>query len=59
MDQETGGAVPGGGLDERPPVYRGLPEVLAVQGGPIEVPHTLHPLIVVMAGADGFDPHED
>jgi tRNA-splicing ligase RtcB (3'-phosphate/5'-hydroxy nucleic acid ligase) len=49
----------GGGLDESPHVYRRLPDVLAAQGGTIEVLHTLRPLIVVMAGAEGFDPYKD
>jgi tRNA-splicing ligase RtcB len=49
----------GGGLDESPHVYRRLPEVLAAQGGTIEVMHTLRPLVVVMAGADEFDPYKD
>jgi tRNA-splicing ligase RtcB (3'-phosphate/5'-hydroxy nucleic acid ligase) len=49
----------GGGLDESPHVYRRLPEVLAAQQGTIEVLHTLRPLIVVMAGADLFDPYKD
>jgi tRNA-splicing ligase RtcB (3'-phosphate/5'-hydroxy nucleic acid ligase) len=49
----------GGGLDESPHVYRRLPEVLAAQGGTIELLHTLRPLIVVMAGADEFDPYKD
>jgi tRNA-splicing ligase RtcB (3'-phosphate/5'-hydroxy nucleic acid ligase) len=49
----------GGGLDESPHVYRRLPEVLAAQGGTIEVLHTLRPLIVVMAGAEEFDPYKD
>ena len=49
----------GGGLDESPHVYRRLPEVLAAQGETIEVLHTLRPLIVVMAGADEFDPYKD
>jgi tRNA-splicing ligase RtcB len=49
----------GGGLDESPHVYRRLPEVLAAQGGTIEVQHTLRPLIVVMAGAEEFDPYKD
>ena len=51
--------VRGGGLDESPHVYRRLPDVLAAQGGTIEVLHTLRPLIVVMAGADEFDPYKD
>lgn len=49
----------GGGLDESPHVYRRLPEVLDAQKGTIEVLHTLHPLIVVMAGPDMFDPYKD
>jgi tRNA-splicing ligase RtcB len=49
----------GGGLDESPHAYRRLPEVLAAQEGTIEVMHTLTPLVVVMAGADEFDPYKD
>jgi tRNA-splicing ligase RtcB len=49
----------GGGLDESPHVYRRLPDVLAAQRGTIEILHTLRPLIVVMAGADMFDPYKD
>jgi tRNA-splicing ligase RtcB len=49
----------GGGLDESPHAYRRLPSVLAAQQGTIEVLHTLKPLVVVMAGADEFDPYKD
>ncbi len=49
----------GGGLDEAPHAYRRLPEVLKAQGDTIKVLHTLRPLIVVMAGADEFDPYKD
>jgi tRNA-splicing ligase RtcB len=49
----------GGGTDESPHVYRRLPEVLAAQEGTVEVLHTLRPLVVVMAGADEFDPYKD
>jgi tRNA-splicing ligase RtcB len=49
----------GGGLDESPQVYRRLPDVLAAQQGTVEVLHTLRPLVVVMAGADEFDPYKD
>ncbi|MDB4948311.1 MAG: hypothetical protein JWM27_960 [Gemmatimonadetes bacterium] len=49
----------GGGLDESPHVYRRLPEVLAAQGDTVRVLHTLRPLIVVMAGANEFDPYKD
>ena len=48
--KEKGVKLRGGGLDESPHVYRRLPDVLAAQGGTIEVLHTLRPLIVVMAG---------
>jgi tRNA-splicing ligase RtcB len=57
--KEKGVILRGGGLDESPQVYRRLPEVLAVQGPTIEVLHTLRPLVVVMAGADEFDPYKD
>jgi tRNA-splicing ligase RtcB len=33
--------------------------VLAEQGPTVEVLHVLRPLIVVMAGADEFDPYKD
>lgn len=56
---EKGVVLRGGGLDESPHVYRRLPDVLAAQGDTIEVVHTLRPLIVVMAGADEFDPYKD
>ena len=49
----------GGGLDESPHVYRRLPEVLSAQEGTVEVLHTLRPLVVVMAGANEFDPYKD
>jgi tRNA-splicing ligase RtcB len=57
--KEKGVILRGGGLDESPHVYRRLPEVLAAQEGTIEVLHVLEPLIVVMAGADEFDPYKD
>jgi tRNA-splicing ligase RtcB len=57
--REKGVVLRGGGLDESPHVYRRLPEVLAAQGDTIEVLHTLRPLIVVMAGANEFDPYKD
>ncbi|HEU4647613.1 MAG TPA: RtcB family protein [Gemmatimonadales bacterium] len=57
--REKGVILRGGGLDESPHVYRRLPEVLAAQGSTIEVLHTLRPLIVVMAGAEEFDPYKD
>jgi tRNA-splicing ligase RtcB len=49
----------GGGLDESPHAYRRLPDVLAAQGSTVEVLHVLRPIIVVMAGADEFDPYKD
>src|SRR6266568_3278905 len=49
----------GGGTDESPHVYRRLPDVLAAQGPTVQVLHTLRPLVVVMAGADEFDPYKD
>jgi tRNA-splicing ligase RtcB len=49
----------GGGLDEAPQAYRRLPDVLAAQGDTICVLHTLTPIIVVMAGANEFDPYKD
>jgi tRNA-splicing ligase RtcB len=49
----------GGGLDESPQAYRRLPDVLAAQGGTIEILHTLRPLVVAMAGADEVDPYRD
>lgn len=57
--QKKGVVLRGGGLDESPHVYRRLPEVLAAQEGTIETLHTLRPLIVVMAGANEFDPYRD
>jgi tRNA-splicing ligase RtcB len=57
--KQKGVILRGGGLDESPHVYRRLPDVLAAQKGTIEVLHTLRPLIVVMAGADLFDPYKD
>ena len=57
--REKGVVLRGGGLDESPHVYRRLPEVLAAQGDTIEVLHVLRPLVVVMAGAEEFDPYKD
>ena len=57
--REKGVILRGAGLDESPHAYRRLPAVLEAQGGTIEVLHTLRPLIVVMAGADMFDPYKD
>lgn len=57
--REKGVILRGGGTDESPHVYRRLPDVLAAQQHTIEVLHTLRPLVVVMAGADEFDPYKD
>ena len=57
--REKGVILRGGGLDESPQACRRLPSVLEAQRGTIEVLHTLRPLIVVMAGADLFDPYKD
>jgi tRNA-splicing ligase RtcB len=57
--EERGVVLRGGGLDESPHVYRRLPKVLEAQGGTVEILHTLRPLIVVMAGANEFDPYKD
>ncbi|HET9426404.1 MAG TPA: RtcB family protein [Gemmatimonadaceae bacterium] len=57
--REKGVILRGGGLDESPHVYRRLPDVLAAQHGTVEILHTLRPLIVVMAGANEFDPYKD
>jgi len=57
--QGKGVLLRGGGTDESPHVYRRLPDVLKAQGSTVEVLHTLRPLIVVMAGAEEFDPYKD
>ncbi|MHB1329291.1 MAG: RtcB family protein [Gemmatimonadales bacterium] len=57
--REKGVTLRGGGLDESPHAYRRLPKVLAAQGKTIEICHRLRPLVVVMAGADEFDPYKD
>jgi tRNA-splicing ligase RtcB len=57
--RKKGVVLRGGGLDESPHVYRRLGDVLAAQGPTVKVLHTLRPLIVVMAGANEFDPYKD
>lgn len=57
--EKKGVILRGGGLDESPHAYRRLPDVLSAQGDTIQVLHTLRPLIVLMAGADEFDPYKD
>jgi tRNA-splicing ligase RtcB len=49
----------GAGADEAPEVYRKLDDVLGPHADTIVVEHTLRPRIVVMAGADEFDPYRD
>ena len=49
----------GGDLDEAPQAYRRLPDVLAHHDGTVKIEHTLRPFMVVMAGADVFDPFKD
>lgn len=49
----------GADLDEAPQAYRRLPEVLAHHANTIEVTHLLHPVGVIMAGANEFDPYKD
>ena len=49
----------GGGLDESPHVYRRLSDVLSAQQETITVTNVLRPVIVVMAGANEFDPYKD
>lgn len=49
----------GAGADEAPDVYRKLDEVLGHHSDSIAIEHRLTPLIVVMAGADEYDPYKD
>jgi tRNA-splicing ligase RtcB len=49
----------GSDLDEAPQAYRRLPDVLAHHAGTVEIEHRLKPFVVVMAGADVFDPFKD
>jgi tRNA-splicing ligase RtcB len=49
----------GAGLDESPHCYKRLDEVIAHQGGTVEIVHTLKPIGVAMAGANEFDPYKD
>lgn len=48
----------GSGADEAPAVYKNLRDVLAHHAN-IEVLHVLHPIGVVMAGDDTYDPYKD
>jgi tRNA-splicing ligase RtcB (3'-phosphate/5'-hydroxy nucleic acid ligase) len=49
----------GGDLDEAPQAYRRLTDVLSHHDGTVEIEHRLRPFIVLMAGADVFDPFKD
>lgn len=49
----------GADLDEAPQAYRRLDEVLAHHAGTVQIHHTLHPVGVIMAGANEFDPYKD
>lgn len=49
----------GAGPDEAPAVYRPLQKVLDAHAGYVEVLHVLEPVVVVMAGADEYDPYKD
>lgn len=49
----------GGGLDESPHAYRRLTDVLEAQGDTVTVLNVLKPLIVVMAGANEYDPYKE
>jgi tRNA-splicing ligase RtcB len=57
--REKGVHLVGGDLDEAPQAYRRLTDVLAQHAGTVRIEHTLRPFIVVMAGADVFDPFKD
>ena len=49
----------GGGADESPACYKNLNDVLSCQGDTIKVLFRLHPVGVVMAGNDIYDPYRD
>lgn len=49
----------GGGTDESPQVYKRLPAVLDEHSSSLKLDHILHPIGVVMAGEDTFDPYKD
>jgi tRNA-splicing ligase RtcB (3'-phosphate/5'-hydroxy nucleic acid ligase) len=57
--REKGVHLVGGDLDEAPQAYRRLPDVLAQHAGTVKIEHRLRPFLVVMAGADVFDPFKD
>lgn len=49
----------GAGADEAPEVYRPLMDVLDAHKGTVDVETVMRPVIVVMAGAEVFDPYKD
>jgi tRNA-splicing ligase RtcB len=57
--REFGVVLRGGGADEAPEVYRPLDTVLGAHAGTVRVLHRLRPRVVVMAGANEFDPYKD
>ena len=57
--RERGVVLRGGGPDEAPQVYRRLDSVLSAHAGTVRVIHRLQPRVVVMAGANEFDPYKD
>lgn len=56
--RNRGITVLGSGADEAPAVYKDLATVIGAHTN-IEVLHTLHPIGVVMAGEDTYDPYKD
>lgn len=57
--RDFGVVLRGGGADEAPEVYRPLDSVLQAHAGTVRVLHRLRPRVVVMAGAQEFDPYKD
>jgi tRNA-splicing ligase RtcB len=57
--RDFGVVLRGGGADEAPEVYRRLDSVLAAHAGTVRMLHRLRPRVVVMAGANEFDPYKD
>jgi tRNA-splicing ligase RtcB len=57
--RDAGVVLKGGGPDEAPEVYRPLESVLTAHAGTVRILHRLRPKVVVMAGANEFDPYKD
>jgi tRNA-splicing ligase RtcB len=49
----------GGDVDESPMAYRRLPDVLKAHADTVKIVHTLRPVMVIMAGANVYDPFKD